>query len=136
MLAQQQIEALKLGVGDIIDFDRGTLNSPNPQLGVRVDVALSDWLTTPAKTCTLDTQTMMGARGSLIVEAREQPSIYRVHWAGRATSASASNCGEDAELLISADPLARLANVVDGFGLRDAKQPMPAFPESAAIFWQ
>jgi hypothetical protein len=79
-------------------------------------------------TCVLDTAVMEKSGGSLFVEAGDPMATgglgvhWRVHWAGKATSAGPTDCGGDAELLVSADQLQDLAVSVGGFGAASARK--------------
>ena len=132
----QEIDALKPGVGDIIDFHADGRVSQDAQSNFRVQVNLSDVAVKPSKTCVLDIHTMLASRGSIVVEAREEPSLYRVHWAGGATSPASSNCGNASEFLVNAETLVRLANMVGGFGVHDTRQPMLRLQESIITYAQ
>jgi hypothetical protein len=73
-----------------------------------------------APVCVLDPNVMAAEGGSLVVEARlTDANRYMVHWAGRATSAGATDCGAAADVWISRQDLQRLANAAGGFGIRD-----------------
>ena len=79
-------------------------------------------------TCVLDTAVMERSGGSLFVEAGDPMATggsrvhWRVHWAGRTTSAGPTDCGGDAELLLSAGQLQDLAGSVGGFGTASARR--------------
>jgi len=57
--------------------------------------------------CVLDIGMMQKSGGSLVVEERGAVSAnyYRVHWAGPRTSEDATNCGADADLVLSKSDL-------------------------------
>ena len=98
-------------VGDILVFRHGT-------------TLAGDWEFTATKagatvaTCSLRPAVMAASGGSLVVEQRFQdPRSYSVHWAGGPTSDGATNCGDNAELVVPGADLQLLANAVGGAGV-------------------
>jgi hypothetical protein len=60
--------------------------------------------------CVLDVGMMQKSGGSLVIEERGAISAnsYRVHWAGARTSEDATNCGTEADLVLSKSDLSLL----------------------------
>lgn len=112
------IRAAEPTLGDIVSF-ADVLAAPgaiDPDGEVVVAASRADGPV--GDTCTLDSAVMEKSGGSLFVEAEgPSPRIFRVHWAGGATSQGASDCGRSSELLLSANQLGRLAESVGGFGI-------------------
>jgi hypothetical protein len=93
----------KLGprIGDIITFSPAKTISPDAQEEVTVTTNPAGGLA--AIRCVLDPRTMLASGGSLVIEAvwpKPNPS-YRVHWAGTRTSDGRTDCGAQAEFLLS-----------------------------------
>ena len=65
----------------------------------------------PDRVCMFDLRVMELSGGSLVVDATQFDPVlsYRVHWAGVRTSQDASDCGQTAELRVSADVIAALS---------------------------
>ena len=47
------------------------------------------------------------------------PSMYRLHWAGTRTTDGTGNCGREADFLVAANDVYRLAHAAGGFGVRN-----------------
>lgn len=94
------VEHLRPAVGDVILFDpaKTVFRETESRIEVRPDT------TSDVVSCVLDLRRMRQMKGSFIIEAiRPDPIfIYRVHWAGGPTSSAGANCGESADLLLSA----------------------------------
>ncbi len=68
--------------------------------------------------CRLQTDVMTTGGGSVVVESERggpRPA-YVVHWAGGPTSRDATDCGSSADLELTPNDLARLAQIAGGFG--------------------
>jgi hypothetical protein len=94
------VEHLKPGVGDIISFDRARIVPHDTETRIEVrPVGASD-----LASCILDISRIQQSSGSFIIEAigPDPIFIYHVHWAGGPTSSAQTNCGESANLLLSA----------------------------------
>jgi hypothetical protein len=105
----REVAKLGPGVGDILTFDpsrRYTMES-----GVLMDVKSPE-----GSGCTLDVSVMQLVGGSLVVEQRGAGSagFYRVHWAGVRTGEAASDCGTDADLVLSVQDINILASASNG----------------------
>jgi len=111
MMAAARTVDLAPKVGDILVF------RPEAQLPADWEfnaVTQSDQLPV---SCRLQPAVMASAGGSLVVEQRSNDArTYRVHWAGRETSAD-NDCGEAADLLVSRADLQLLSNAVGGPGV-------------------
>jgi hypothetical protein len=93
-------------IGDIITFNPARQISPDLQ--ERITVRPGDDLT--AVPCILDPRTMMASGGSLVIKAvqlKPDPK-YRVDWAGMRTSDGLTDCGVEAEFLLSQPDLVAL----------------------------
>jgi hypothetical protein len=93
-------------IGDIIRFNPATKISPDEHEPITVT---PDGVRT-AVPCVLDPRTMLASGGSLVIEA-VQPTPdphYRVDWAGEHTSDGRTDCGADAEFLLSQPDLVAL----------------------------
>ena len=112
-----EVRALSPSLGAIVSFaDVPSARNPvDPDMTVALNVARADG---PAGgTCTLNSAVMTGSGGSLFVEAGGGTTdVFRVHWAGGATTDGPADCGRSAELLLNADELRQLAGIVGGFG--------------------
>lgn len=99
-------------VGDIVAF---TLTSP--QYGdedTRLIVRRQDQFG-----CVLDMGVLRDYGGSIVVESQigSDGKGFRVHWAGDHTSAGASNCGNEAELIVDQHDMDVLALTAGGYGI-------------------
>ena len=109
-LARQAAD-LGPGVGDIVSFrpDR-----PSP-----FDSAERFTADRPHQTsCVLDLGMIRLSGGSLVVEqlGTVTDRIYRVHWAGPRTSEDATNCGTEADLVLSRTEMNALTMAASGLG--------------------
>jgi hypothetical protein len=106
-------------IGDMVVFKPGSQDTDLWQMSIQATVVSETGAPTGA--CTLDPNVMATDGGSLMVESRQtEPSLqYLIHWAGVETSKLTSNCGTDANLLVSRTDLQRLANAAGGFGIGD-----------------
>lgn len=114
-----QLNELGPNVGNMIVFRRTEAMSDWWRINASFDdQAPATWQNgaTP-RTCELSPSAMVASGGSLVVEARRMtsPPLYRVHWAGKYTSHSPTNCGSSADLVPSRSDLMRLADVAGGF---------------------
>lgn len=68
--------------------------------------------------CVLDMAVLQRSGGSLVVEQRGvgPDRLYRLHWAGPRTAEDATNCGSDADLLVSRTDMSTITMVASGFG--------------------
>jgi hypothetical protein len=68
--------------------------------------------------CVLDMAVLRRSGGSLVVEQRGTgpERLYHLHWAGPRTSDDASNCGTDADLVLSPADMSALAMAASGSG--------------------
>jgi hypothetical protein len=98
--------------GDILVFRHGAQMPADWEFAA---VTLSDQLPV---SCNLRPDVMAADGGSLVVEQRfENRRLYRVHWAGEHSANGASDCGSEADLLISRSDLQLLINAVGGTGV-------------------
>jgi len=67
------------------------------------------------RACTLNLRVMESSGGSLVIDATQFDPVlsYRVQWAGMRTSNDASDCGQAAELRVSADAITALSLATD-----------------------
>ncbi len=102
------------GVGDIIRF-----SGPRPTLAPHVRFRVARVGPNGASLCQLDSTLLRRADGSLIVEATARPELhgYLVHWAGQGPTSTDADCGNRAELRVSAAALGSLATAAGGFGV-------------------
>ena len=114
-----QLDEFRPKVGDIVAFRAGSQDTDMWQMNI--PATLVSGMGAPSEACALDPNVMAERGGSLVVEGlQDKPSLqYRVHWAGAATSKTAGNCGDSANLLVSRTDLQRLANAAGGFGVGD-----------------
>lgn len=99
-------------VGDILVFRTGARMPPDWEFNA---VTTTDQLPV---SCKLRPAAMAAGGGSLVVEQRSKEArLYRVHWAGHQTSEPATDCGADADLLLSVNDLQLLSNAVGGPGV-------------------
>ncbi len=94
-------------VGDMVTFRSKGVGIDEDPMKVAVAAAPAN------RTCVLSPEVMRADGGSLVVEARESPaaqSLYRVHWAGAHTAKGAEDCGDQANLVMSANNLRALAS--------------------------
>jgi hypothetical protein len=108
----RQAEAFGPQVGDVVAF--GTSHRPPFESAARLTADRAD-----LPGCMLDVALMQKSGGSLIVDQRDTGPTrrYRAHWAGPRTSDGASDCGIDAELILTGSDLAALAAAAGGLGL-------------------
>ena len=97
-------------VGDIIAFEPGHRNGFDSDARILVNRSGR-----PA--CVLNAAMLREFGGSLIMELRRPDRLYRAHWAGPRTSEEATDCGRDADLLMSASDIGALASAAGGFGV-------------------
>ena len=102
-------------VGDIVSFA-----GARPALAPEVTFTVSRLGGAGPVSCRLDSDVMTRSGGSLVVEAAApgRDEGYRAHWAGGPTSAGTTDCGKDAELVLSGNNIAALASAAGGFGVR------------------
>jgi hypothetical protein len=107
-------------IGEIAVF---TPRSPGsdvlPPQTVQATVA-NAWGQPTSAHCMLASEVMANPGGSLIIEVRrgDPDDAYVVHWAGGMTSPGASNCGNDAEIVVAKQDLMVIVNAATGgFGL-------------------
>ena len=114
-----QLDEFRPKIGDMVVFKPGSQDTDLWQMSIQATVVSPMGAATGA--CTLDPNVMATDGGSLVVEARQtEPMLqYLIHWAGAETSKLTSNCGTDANLLVSRTDLQRLANAAGGFGVGD-----------------
>ena len=111
MMAAARTIDLAPKVGDILVFRTEARLPADWEFNA---VTVSDQLPV---SCKLQPAAMSSAGGSLVVEQRSNNGrMYRVHWAGRETSA-ADDCGEAADLLVSRADLQLMSNAVGGPGV-------------------
>jgi hypothetical protein len=74
-----------------------------------------------ASGCVLDFNAIRRSGGSLVVESEVDAAKpgFRVHWAGERTTAGAGNCGDNADLIVSAQELKMMALGAVGYAERD-----------------
>jgi hypothetical protein len=115
-----QLEEFGPQVGAIVVFKPGMQGLDLWQLSASIGdtIEVDPTPATPTRTCILSPSAMATGGGSLVVEARRMttPPIYRIHWAGKRTSDGSSNCGKQADLILSRTDLQKLANTAGGFG--------------------
>jgi hypothetical protein len=99
------------GVGDIVTFRPG-----GPSLFDSAARLTAD--REGQASCVLDLGLMQKSGGSLVVEQRGAATdrFYRAHWAGPRTSEDATNCGTEADLVLSRTDMAALALAASGPG--------------------
>jgi hypothetical protein len=114
-----QLDEFRPKVGDIVVFKPGTQDADMWQVSIPAKKISSTGSTLAS--CTLDPNVMASKGGSMVVEGRQEaPTLqYRLHWAGGSTDGAASDCGSDADLVVSRTDLQRLANAAGGFGVGD-----------------
>jgi hypothetical protein len=114
-----QLDEFRPKIGDMVVFKPGSQDTDLWQMSIQATVVSSAGA--PAGECTLDPNVMATNGGSLVVEARQtEPALqYLIHWAGAETSKLTSNCGTNANMLVSRTDLQRLANAAGGFGVGD-----------------
>lgn len=77
--------------------------------------------------CVLDLNILRRSGGSLVVEGQfDTGNSFRVHWAGERTSADTASCGEQADLIVDARDLDRLALAAGGYGAGRQSAPFTA----------
>jgi hypothetical protein len=112
MMAAARTVDLAPKVGDILVFRTEARLPADWEFNA---VTLSDQLPV---SCRLQPAVMASAGGSLVVEQRSNDArTYRVHWAGRETSGTGTDCGGSADLLMSRADLQLLSNAVGGPGV-------------------
>jgi hypothetical protein len=87
-----------LQMGDIVRF--GPASAPAADAGRRMLVHRAGQFG-----CVLDLGVLRRSGGSLVVDGRPEgagPDTWRLHWAGERTSIDMADCGQDAELILSA----------------------------------
>ena len=99
-------DALRPQTGDIIAFVPAHDEITDTQATIIATRAGQS----PPASCVLDPRIMHQSGGSLIIEAVGLAGhrAYRVHWAGVRTSASGTDCGRSADLLLSPEDVAVL----------------------------
>jgi len=98
-------------VGDILVFHQGARMPADWEFTV-------DTAAEPGATCHLQPQAMTSQGGSLVVERRfATPRTFQVQWAGGRTSQSSSDCGSNAQLIVTGEDLQLLTNAVGGAGV-------------------
>ena len=117
-------------VGDIISFAASA--SQPVEDGTRLIVHRPDRVG-----CVLDLGILRRSGGSLVVEKQvnDGPQSFRVHWAGKRTTADASNCGDNADLILEGQQLDTVALAAGGYGAGEKALPALAAvtnPERAA----
>ena len=120
-----QVGELGPKVGDIVAFEPQEPMSSD--MKARVTAVYSGQH--QGKSCVLDVRTMHHDGGSLIIEARQvkMPGVMQVHWAGRHSSDSNTDCGATADLLLGPDDLEVLAIAAGGYGVALQKTPHLSF---------
>lgn len=110
----QEIRTSGPSLGDIVTFSGASIDQQSPLVLTAVRAGAPG-----GRVCALDTKVMAASGGSIFVEAQStaEPQGFRVHWAGGSTSAGATDCGNDAELMLTAHQLQELAAVTGGFGV-------------------
>ena len=113
-----RVAAMGPRVGDIIAFDLALPSQA--ESGTRLAVARPD-----QKNCVLDIDTIRRSGGSLVMERRVTgpTRLYRAHWAGPRTSEAVTDCGGDADLVLTPLDVSTLAAAAGGFGA--ARLPGP-----------
>ncbi len=115
-------------VGDIIAFPPSE-NEPAGQ-DMRLIVYRQDKFG-----CVLDLNVIRHSGGSLVVETQTSgdAASFRAHWAGQRTSADASNCGSDADLVVDHHDLDMLALSAGGFAVQPRR--LPVVPHDVTAFY-
>jgi hypothetical protein len=119
MLARM-VTLLEPGLGEMAVFNPRLLAGDTLPLKAPATV-VDEWGKPLGRTnCVLASDVMGATGGSLVIEARRGGSDpgYIVHWAGGPTSAAASNCGSDVDLMVAKQDLMGLVGAAGGFGLR------------------
>jgi hypothetical protein len=107
------VRAIDLGpqVGDILVFRPGARMPADWEFTVATTSSANS-------TCELKPEVMAQAGGSLVVEQRfQKPPLFQVHWAGKHTSNSGSDCGASGEFIVPGSDLQLLSNAVGGPGV-------------------
>jgi hypothetical protein len=115
----EEIRTSGPSLGDIVTFSSASADQQSPLVLTAVRVGVPG-----GRACALDTKVMAASGGSIFVEAQSPagPQGFRVHWAGGSTSADATDCGNNAELLLTAHQLEELAAVSGGFGVSPVRR--------------
>ena len=107
-------------LGDIIAFTASS-GEPAPE-SARLMVHRQDRFG-----CVLDLNFLRRSGGSLIVEGQSDTGkSFRVHWAGKRTTADTASCGEQADLIVDSGDLDRLALAAGGYGAGRKHTPFSA----------
>jgi hypothetical protein len=107
----RQVAQLGPDVGDIVTFkpDQTSRSDSNARLTAG----------RPRQTnCVLDVSVMKRSGGSLVVEQRGAVTdqFYHAHWAGQRTTEDATDCGSEADLVLSRADMTALALAAVGPG--------------------
>jgi hypothetical protein len=121
----QGLKSIEPRIGDIVVFVGKQQLVGAPQADIRAFVAERHESPNRQRTCILHPQAMVADGGSLVIEAMDPDGTlpYRVHWAGGPTAFGRSNCGDDADLLLSSTDIAALAIAAGGFGVGEGRRP-------------
>jgi hypothetical protein len=105
-------------VGDIVVFNPARPGAPDGPARITADRSGNG-------TCVLDVSVIQQSGGSLIVEQRGSGAdrLYLTHWAGPRTSEDPTDCGKEADLVLSRAAISMLAAAAGGFGVE--RRPMP-----------
>jgi hypothetical protein len=116
----RQVGELGPKVGDIVVFDPLDPISRDMHMGLSALPANGQ----SGIACVLDVRTMHTNGGSVVIEAHEPRASfgYRVHWAGVRSSDDGTNCGSNADLLMSLEDVEVLAMAAGGYGVPAARQ--------------
>jgi len=131
-------------LGDIVSFDNGT-SAPASGIGstghpAAVPATSGDLRFAPitaiiagtgGMTCVLDPAIMDGNGGSFLVAGMDgapNPSPFRIHWLGGATSLPGTDCGTDTEIMLDKQSIHNLAVTAGGVGAGPNKSPIVEFP--------
>ena len=107
-------------VGDIVAFDPALPGGA--ESGTRLIAARTD-----RTNCVLDIDAIRRSGGSLVLERRVTgpTRFYHAHWAGPRTSEPLTDCGSNADLVLTMADVSTLAVAAGGFGA--SPSPGPAF---------
>jgi hypothetical protein len=107
----RQVAQLGPDVGDIVTFKPDQMSRSDSNARVTADRLRQG-------NCVLDVSIMKRSGGSLVVEQRGAATdqIYHAHWAGSRTSEDVTDCGSEADLVLSRADMTTLALAAVGPG--------------------
>jgi len=107
----RQVAQLGPDVGDIVTFKPDQISRSDSNARLTADRPLQT-------SCVLDVSVMKRSGGSLVVEQRGAVTdqFYHAHWAGPRTTEDATNCGSEADLVLSRADMTALALAAVGPG--------------------